>query len=228
MEAEAALSRPNRGVKRRREPPAGACRKTPLCLRLAGGVKEATAPTSLGRKNVERSAPVRPVFASAHSKLARCEALTRSQAIAMPNPAAAATPSTAAILEISRSHRCLGALRRARQHRLLPRWQARRSLGPFGPARGRMHERPRARPPERETAPTTGGSLPLVERASTRGPSLLRWYRRRALRGRSRTSVSTRPPPLARTRRQAKRALPRRADMPMPRRRGCVFPDVPT
>ena len=54
-------------------------------------------PSRRGRKNVELSAPVRPVLPYAHSKLARSEAKTRSQAIAMPKPPAAAMPSTAAM-----------------------------------------------------------------------------------------------------------------------------------
>ena len=54
-------------------------------------------PTSRGRKNVELSAPVRLVLWYAHSNDARSDATTRSQAIAMPNPPAAAMPSTAAI-----------------------------------------------------------------------------------------------------------------------------------
>ncbi len=43
------------------------------------------------------SAPVRPVFEYAHSNVARSDATTRSQAIAIPSPPAAATPSTAAM-----------------------------------------------------------------------------------------------------------------------------------
>ena len=53
-------------------------------------------PTSRGRKNVELSAPVSPVFRYAHSNHARSDAITRSHASARPRPPAAAGPSTTA------------------------------------------------------------------------------------------------------------------------------------
>ena len=47
--------------------------------------------------NVALSAPVSAVREYAHSNVARSEAMTRSHAMAMPSPPAAAMPSTAAM-----------------------------------------------------------------------------------------------------------------------------------